>query len=71
MCLRALRRKFHLRKIKRMHVRNIVVRTNEELYNKRKEVFSDLNRAVRDEQRSDGVYLSGMRDMLKWVLCEE
>ena len=54
-----------------MHVKNMLVRSREELYHKRKEIFSDLNRAVREEQRSDGVYLSGMRDMLKWVLCED
>ena len=60
----------HLRKIRRLHVKDMRVRSKKELYYKRKAVFNDLNRAVREEKPVDGSYYSGMRDMLQWVLKE-
>ena len=70
MCFRALKRKWHLRKIRKMHIKGIDIRSSEELYEKRKEVFSDFNQAIREERSRDSSYYSGMRDMLQWVLKE-
>lgn len=70
MCFRALKRKWKLKKILAKHAKAVTVRSPKDLLLKRKQVIGGYNKAIRDEQRADGNYFRGMRDMLQWVLKE-